>query len=386
MKHIIDLAYKLTGFFHTSAVSGEETLYASTDGKYISTADGTGRFPCTRTIAYPVAMPAIGSDDDAKYGAMVPVLAPNGHRGRLRRFAAKILFELLAARGEKLGLDAYHVATCGAPSGVPDGKQMKISESVAAMRHPYVGLFGGGRRFTLGSLSVGIGWPVHPLTLETGLVSEKFREHAVAHTRRGMMSNQDTNFLTANIAFTRKDDVLTFTNGVTAHIEDADVAITGWLKMLEEGVSRKKAKKSKEAGASDTTAAATTASVPVDPNEDKKKSLSGVAFTEAVIPGVTMASELIVDDSMHGMAGLGLLIHAVARFANEGQHGGKKNVGMGRFAMVICDLNGTAMLIKGVDGCYEPNMENPEVASACDAWAEYAATVTAANLTAVLLT
>jgi CRISPR type IV-associated protein Csf2 len=285
-----------------------------------------------------------------------------------------VLFELLAARGEKLSLDAYHVAMCGAPSGIPDGETMKISEAFAAMSHPYVGIFGGGRRFTRSCLSVGEGWPVHPLTLAAGLIPDSMREQAVAHKKRGQ-ANYDTNWLTHNLFSTKKDDVLTFTNGMMNVIEDAEAAVSAWNARLGESRDRKKAA---EKAAKDGTDA--------EADNGKKISLAGVHAHEVVLPGVTFHSRLLVDDSLVNAAGLGLLIHSIIRFANTGQHGGRKQVGMGRFNLASATINGAALVALAPDGTVEPCVDTEIVGKACDAWAAYATTVTAANLTAVLLT
>lgn len=360
MKTKIELLFSLQSPLHIS--SPERDAYASPDSGVVY-GEAANRFALTRTYRMPLAQSGLGELDGRKAGPSVPILPANGLRGRLRRQAANVFFELLAKRGEKLSLEAYHVATCGAPSGVPDGTQMKLSETVACMAHPYIGLFGGGRRFTRGSLSVGTGYPVHELTLSAGIVPEDYREMAVVGTGQ----NYDTNRLTTNIFFTRKDDLITFAmSGARAHIDNADEAIAEWLSTLDTNRKRKETEKAEGGEAS------------------KKQSLAGVSATEVVLPGVPMHATLIVDTAHIGDAGLGLLIHAITGLANCGQHGGKGSVGLGKFTMQAT-AGGQSLVVRDENGRYDANFDNPAVAAAVDAWASYSESVTAENFSTALL-
>jgi CRISPR type IV-associated protein Csf2 len=286
-----------------------------------------------------------------------------------------VLFDLLTDRGEKLGLDAYHVAMCGASSGVPDGDPRGLAEAQIVMKHPYVGTFGGGRRFTRSCFEAGISWPIHEVTIASRSVPESVREFASEHQRIG---NWDTNFLTYNLFFTRKDDVVTFADGIMGNVSDAETAIAKWLGGLAESRSRKKAAAKASADAVESGAEPEAA--------NKKTGLAGLTASEVVVPGVHFNSRHFYNDVHAGPAGLGLLILAFTRFVNDGQHGGKKSIGFGRFKVRSSTLGGQPLFVESPsNGEYEPNMGNPVVATAMDAWAAYAPTVTAENLTAALL-
>ena len=75
--------------------------------------------------------------------ADVPVIPANDPRGRLRRCAARKVFDVLLARNEQTSLGAYHGMTCGAVTGSPNGR-LTFAEAAQAARHSFLGLFGGG--------------------------------------------------------------------------------------------------------------------------------------------------------------------------------------------------------------------------------------------------
>jgi CRISPR type IV-associated protein Csf2 len=101
------------------------------------------------------------------------------------------------------------------------------------------------------------------------------------------------------------------------------------------------------------------------------------------VPGTRFYSELNVDTDRVGLGSLGLLIHALAAFANKQGIGGWTRIGFGRFeaefSLIAPDNIRVPLLIK-TDAGYEPNVDAEQVAEAVDAWARDSATINALEL------
>ena len=102
-------------------------------------AESKEHLPLKMTQKLSVLAPAGGT-------RQVPVIAANNIMGRLRRHGAKIVCDVLKARGERIKVGTYMALQCGAVNGIPDGRDVTFAEYAEARANPYIGLFGGGPR------------------------------------------------------------------------------------------------------------------------------------------------------------------------------------------------------------------------------------------------
>lgn len=393
----IDLLIRTLSPLHVS--SGEKGYYFDSDTGYIGTTKGDGKAAITRTYRLSFAKTAGLDGGKATGGSSLPVINSNGLRGLLRRFAVEELKELIIARGEFVNLDVYHTLTCGSPNGRPDGK-LSVDQAKAAMSHPFIGLFGGTARLVRGSVSVGIGWPVHAAVLEAGLLSEKYREYE-AVISPGSRLISDTNYLTAGDFFSRKDDALSWSDiNASRFVADYTKSVDAWLAKVDEnyaaraaaaeGKGAKGKKAAKQALEATEVAAAPEAAVGGETAAEGDTSTSRLAIQafnvrEYVLPNLHFVSEHRLDTSRIGNAGFGLYILALTRFANAGEFGGGGRNGTGRIEVKVnlpmADGRNVNLFTKSPNGTLEPDVSQPEIAAALDAWAQFAPTVTAASLT-----
>ncbi len=75
-----------------------------------------------------------------------PFIPANNISGKLRREAARLIFDHLASKGEFINNALYSVLKSGAPNGNLSKERPTPIEHYQASRHPYLGLFGGTSR------------------------------------------------------------------------------------------------------------------------------------------------------------------------------------------------------------------------------------------------
>lgn len=245
----------------------------------------------------------------------LPIIPPNGLRGRLRRMAAAAVSEVLAGRGEQLPLDAYQVMRCGAPHGSPDSELPSIDEYQSASGNVFLGLFGGGPRMISGRLCVDMPVPITPDTIAGGYVPERY-DTAIL---RGASGDEGRGPRFTRIYFhNRQDDVQRFvdTDSASGLVKDWAEEVDAWQAMV--GRSAEEA----EVASQDEDA-----SVP-----DRKKVTSllrGVrsfSAKEVVLPGMPFYFRL----EMAGTeAQAGLMLEAVRRL-HKVRLGGGGRIGFGK--------------------------------------------------------
>lgn len=299
---------------------------------------------CARTKHLPVAASAEAADEREGH---TPYLPGNSLRGALRRCAGEIMFDIFGKRGEKVGLDLWHVIMCGAASPSPEGSA-NITETVKAGKHPFVSVFGGGPKMVWSRLSMGNCFPITPLTLGANLVPARFTDLATG------------NATTAVTTTTTVDDIMRGFRCDPTIIKDAETEIAKWLALLDESRRKKDADE-----------------------EGKKKSLAGIRCKEIIVPGVKLHGDHRLDTSFAGPSALGLFILALARLANNQRIGGGARDGHGRFILnaTACNcVGGSFDLFVCEDGVYSSNLANATVAEAIDAWGKFAAKTKASDL------
>jgi CRISPR type IV-associated protein Csf2 len=280
----------------------------------------------------------------------LPIFPANDARGRLRRLAAAEIFNLLASRGERLTLETYHGLTCGAVTGQPN-KEVTFDLAMKAGKHAFLGLFGGGPRMVQSSLRVNTLWPITGTTIKADLVPLYYEDEKVLVAPYR---------LTRAMFYRRIDDALMFSNGQTELIvNEYSTAVTDWMIEVN-SVKSADGKKGRN-----------------------PKQLQTFAAIEYVVPGTRFYSELNVDTERAGLGALGLLIHALAAFANKQAIGGWIRLGFGRFESefdLLVPENIRVPLLLKTEAGYEPNVNAEEVAEALDAWATVSETINAAEL------
>lgn len=235
-----------------------------------------------------------------------PIVPANTLRGLLRRAAADIISERLAAIGEKIELETYHVLTCGAPHGHPESGALDINNVQMAANNPYFGLFGGASKMFRSGLTVGTGFACTPATVAAGVVPP------------GVPIVQGT--LTQVLFMRRVDDVLTFRTPLTGRV------VKNYLEAVEEyrealGVNSQSPELADE-------------SAELSAPDDKKgpRGVRGWNGHEVVLPNVPFAQTLRLNGQC-GEAHAGLLLLALRDLINQQKLGGLTRYGYGQYRM-----------------------------------------------------
>lgn len=308
-----------------------------------------GGVPCTALRKFRYALPEARIDKDGRAWPTVdlPEIPANSLRGRLRRLAAKRIFDILKRKGERLSLDAYHALTCGAVTGQPGGA-LTLEDADQGREDPYFGAFGGGPRMLRSHFAIGTALPICSTTLEGGLIPDDVdKDASFAGSEYDM---------TVVVPTIRKDDALLFTDASTPElIEDYHASIREWIEV---------------AGAALDEAPGDDGKVP---EKAKKLSLRSFTALEYAIPGLVYAAGIRLRPSLNPAA-RGLLLVALADFIADGQIGGKGHNGFGRFDGSLY-ADGEQVLLDG-----DPNVDLPWVAEAMDAWAGAEEGITASGI------
>ena len=351
--YTIEGILKLTAPLHV-ATPGEryvtlDTLYV-THKKPDEQTEYTG---ITATTVYPVAVTEedkleVGLPIPAKDGTgetkkdyrspEVPVFPANDLRGRLRRLAAELIFDKLQARGQKISLETYHGMICGAVTGQPT-PGLDFDLAIKSGVHPFLGLFGGGPRLVRSSLQISSAWAITSTTLKAGVVPNRYESDRVTDDWR----------LLKPLFFRRVDDALEFCSGTASlTVQNYSESIARWLK--DEG------SQSADGGTE---------------MVRSKLQIRRFSAIQYVVPGTRFHFDARIDTSRTGLASLGLLIHALARFATKQCIGGWVRNGFGRFetglSLVLPDGGRLPVLVRQGD-VYTPNAADL-IADALDEWA-----------------
>ena len=351
--YTIEGVLKLTSPLH---VASPGTRYVELDTLHIANKEPdknkqyTG---ITATTVYPVAIteedelegphpsPVKERDDDTKKvnrSLEVPVFPANDLRGRLRRLAADVIFGNLRERNQKISLEAYHGMTCGAVTGQPT-PGLSFDLAIKSGVHPFLGLFGGGPRLVRSSLQISSAWAITSMTLKAGVVPNRYESDRVTDDWR----------LLKPLFFRRVDDALEFCSGTASlTVQNYSESIARWLK--DEG------SQSADGGME---------------MVRSKLQIRRFSAIQYVVPGTRFHFDARIDTSRTGLASLGLLIHALARFATKQCIGGWVRNGFGRFetglSLVLPDGGRLPVLVRQGD-VYTPNATDL-IADALDEWA-----------------
>lgn len=297
--------FKLTSPLHCAA-PGE---FGINENGYVVPGK-TGR-PCTATMHQRIL--ADGVRDS------IPYFPANDLRGRLRRKAAALVMESLAAMGLKVPVDLY-AGLCSGASGARPENDLTIEEAVRASRHIYMGLFGGGTRLLRSGFSIQDVVPIVGSTVRAGMVPEGIGDYAEKPLPASTRGDEDTQSrtdgwkLTDVRHFLRVDDATRVLRPeeITAYVENAPDSIIALQKTVLE--NRQARKESAEDGASDV----------------KKSDVGNMQSLQSIIPGTELYVRIDLADAMTP-AQVGLMLCSLVALVNEQGLGGWVRTGFGRF-------------------------------------------------------
>lgn len=259
----------------------------------------------TRELDIALAEPVrVGEGENSfmKTSTRIPVIPANGLGGRLRRAAAELIEDSLAARSLVITPRAYNTLSAGSPDASLLRSQAGMEQVIAGKLHPYFGVFGGSSYALSADLVVHEGYPVCTIT-------EPFL------STPALVPAADRDFdMTTVIPLTKKDDIKDLRDPARLETVVGIPAVTGYIGDIMLGREGKQARKKD------------------DNDQSKKTELSTIAALQAVTPGLHFALrfDLIVRSEAH----LGLFLLALQRFCDAGQVGGKAAKGFGRFSVV----------------------------------------------------
>lgn len=321
--------------------------------------------------------------------ADVPVIPANDIRGRLRRCAARKVFEVLLAKNEQISLDAYHGMTCGAVTGSPNGR-LSFAEAAQAARHSFLGLFGGGPKMVRSALQVSTGWPILASTVFAGVLSDDLQSEIPCPMHSEWL-------LTQRLYFRRIDDAIRFTDGYAQTVvRDFGPEVTRWIESVSAvkkaratavgKTGKAKARRAAAASSEQTDAAATEGAADAGLPTPSRLQLQGFNAIEFVVPGTRFFLEFHLEETQMRSGGLGLFLHALREFILQQNLGGWTKNGFGRFEFVQATIRQTnpnrteqSLFTTGLDKG-EFDQDSPLMLDALDAWAEAASTLSAVEI------
>jgi CRISPR type IV-associated protein Csf2 len=308
-------------------------------------------------------VPCTGVQKLAVYGTNgqitnVPVIAANNVMGRLRRHAASKVFDVLAAKGQRVTIQTYSALTCGAVTGKPDGRDVTFDEYRESRAHPYIGLFGGGprmmRRYVRGFNAV-------PVMEVTRCMFERVKHPNLdwaSHSVSGDGNRGDARKLLGRWIFNRNDDLRDLVNmsQAAASIESFESQIIERQSLI---LSDRKSNDEGEGSSRHST-----------------KTFSAFEF---VIPGVVFPLSFELDVTK---AQLGLFLLTLDSFAQLERLGGHARNGLGQFSLsdVVVEGEPGQVLASGLFHESRLQQEQEFVAEHLAAWATATADITGTDL------
>ncbi len=321
--------------------------------------------------------------------ADVPVIPANDLRGRLRRCAARKVFDVLLARNEQISLDAYHGMTCGAVTGSPNGR-LTFAEAAQAARHSFLGLFGGGPKMVRSALQVSTGWPILASTIFAGVLSEDLQAEVPCPMNSEWL-------LTQRLFFKRIDDAIRFTDGYAQTVvRDFGPAVTRWIESVSEvkkaretaggKAGKTKARRVPSAASTEQASGSAVEGIENASPTPSRLQLQGFNAIEFVVPGTRFFLEFHLEETQMRSGGMGLFLHALREFVLQQNLGGWSKNGFGRFEFAHATIRQSGpggmehrLFTSGLDKA-EFNQDAPPVLDALDGWAEASATLSAAEI------
>lgn len=263
----------------------------------------------TRTMTMPVVS-SQGVDD-------VPYFPGNDLRGRLRRFAAKLLLDHLTANGSKVSRELYSGLMSGSESASPDTAPLSVEEATRGRQHVYMGIFGGGARILRSGYRVSDLLPVIATTIDCGAVPKHFGETTDSswmpmdrkgQPLRGWQLKHQYNIIRVDDVFRVMD-----AGAIEKYLVDPATTVGAYQAAIS---ANRTARKEDETG------------------ETKKSDVGNMVTFEAIAAGTPMYFRLDLYNHL-GDAQLGLIVEALRGLLNQQALGGWVRAGLGQF---VADL------------------------------------------------
>ena len=244
----------------------------------------------------------------------IPFIPANSWVGALRRAVTSAMAESLIARNEQITRTTYRGLSCGAADAKPEVGSLLVDEFESYLKHPFIGLFGGGKRLYESGYKIFDMIPIMQATVDAGMVPADYADQVV------LLSGGDNvkmaSRVTAIDIIHRRDDLLEgrASEEIVASISDYDELKSD---MYQE-VARK------------TQAAALRAGVKKadDEKTESRASMSQQSGREYISPGVPMYFKTVlkkrVTDEQFGVFLLGLI-----EVLNTNEFGGVSHLGFG---------------------------------------------------------
>lgn len=299
MKFVIEGILRTTSPMHITA-PGERKCKLPNDNK-----PNAPLFPmqAVQRMRLPAVLDEVAAENEEEQTTRyrvpeVPIIPANSIRGRLRRFCAFEVFDVLKANKEKLTLDTYNTLLCGAATGSLDSNPPTLSEISEANDHPFIGLWGGGPRMLHSKLRVDTAYPICEDTRQIvpSMIDSGF---AAAGTGRDLVQT---------FFRRRNDDILSFANP-----KYAEATVEDFLNAIDEYQNERAKPKSD------------------NPEDESTRGVRSFTAYEVVSPNVPF--RLAFD--IHGdYAQLGLFLNGLRRLIHDQSMGGMGRLGYGRFEVL----------------------------------------------------
>lgn len=238
----------------------------------------------------------------------VPYYPGNGLRGGLRRCAMRRIVKHLHETEGPIGDSLYLGLACGASNGGLETGKTSIEEVLRARKQVYMGTFGGGMRMHRSAFRVSDMVPVIPLTLDTGLVPQAYKD-----AQQGVQPGFPWKLL-GKRTIHRVDDLIRLSEAdfIVHNVDNALEAVTQHqATVITNGKDRKGNKDSDE-----------------DENV-KKTDVANIMTHEYVAAGVPFFFRLDIDESSTE-AQLGMILLCLRDLLLENNFGGMSRFGFGR--------------------------------------------------------
>lgn len=241
----------------------------------------------------------------------IPYFPANDLRGRLRRHAARLVFDALKVKGNRITPDLYQALMGGAIVAKPES-DVTAEEALRGRNNVYMGLFGGGTRLLKSRYCTNDLIPVLRDTIDAGIVPAVFGENGVptGHLAAGVVGPLTGYHLVETRTSIRIDDIARMMNvdEVMRYIDDAAATVAAKQADILSGRADRKADA-----------------------EVKKRDLGNMMAIEVVARGTPLHCLIDIQDDVTD-AHVGMLLLALRNLVREQALGGWIRCGMGRFS------------------------------------------------------
>jgi len=253
----------------------------------------------------------------------VPYISANSVRGLIRRAAGSVLIEQLKARNEKISRNVYLSMQRGsyARTGL-DAGGASYMQMIAANKHPFVGLFGGGAHMYRSKVRMECDL-IPMITATRDLLPERYQSHCI--------DIQPWQLLEKTLIASRDDFERLPEGDVIENVEDA------YLEHMTAKFGQNAAKKAQKAEAK------AEGQTVVKSEKVKTDDLNTFTQVECISPGAPLYFGMTVSDPTD--AQIGLLLTAIELWANKNALGGGSCRGRGSFKAALQVYRGSELLI-----------------------------------------